>query len=106
MTEARLLILDDDDHIGKMVQLIAESVRLTARFMTTTVEFFHAVDEWHPTHIAIDLVMPEMDGVEVLRPAMTRSVTVPPCTSRLQAIHPTRRNRSPGNCGLRSIVVS
>jgi EAL domain-containing protein (putative c-di-GMP-specific phosphodiesterase class I)/ActR/RegA family two-component response regulator len=66
VTDARLLILDDDAHIGKMVQLIAESVGLTARFMTTTVEFFHAVDEWHPTHIAIDLVMPEMDGVEVL----------------------------------------
>jgi CheY-like chemotaxis protein len=25
-----------------------------------------AVDEWHPTHIAVDLVMPEMDRVEVL----------------------------------------
>jgi len=64
--DARLLILDDDPHIGKMVQLIAESVGLAARFMTNTVEFFRAVDEWHPTHIAVDLVMPEMDGVEVL----------------------------------------
>jgi EAL domain-containing protein (putative c-di-GMP-specific phosphodiesterase class I) len=66
VTDARLLILDDDPHIGKMVQLIAESVGLAARFMTNTVEFFRAVDEWNPTHIAIDLVMPEMDGVEVL----------------------------------------
>jgi EAL domain-containing protein (putative c-di-GMP-specific phosphodiesterase class I)/ActR/RegA family two-component response regulator len=66
VTDARLLILDDDPHIGKMVQLIAESVGLAARFMTNTVEFFRAVDEWHPTHIAVDLVMPEMDGVEVL----------------------------------------
>ena len=66
MTDARLLILDDDPHIGKMVQLIAESVGLAARFMTNTAEFFRAVDEWHPTHIAVDLVMPEMDGVEVL----------------------------------------
>src|SRR5450631_3682726 len=49
-----------------MVQLIAESVGLAARCMTNTLEFFHAVDEWHPTHIAVDLVMPEMDGVEVL----------------------------------------
>jgi len=66
VTKARLLILDDDPHIGKMVQLIAESVGLAARFITNTEEFFRAVDEWHPTHIAVDLVMPEMDGVEVL----------------------------------------
>jgi CheY-like chemotaxis protein len=62
----KLLILDDDPHVGKMVQFIAESVGLAGRFMTNTVEFFRAVDEWRPTHIAIDLVMPEMDGVEVL----------------------------------------
>jgi CheY-like chemotaxis protein len=64
--EARLLILDDDPHIGKMMKLVAESAGLTARFVTDTVEFFRAVDEWRPTHIAVDLVMPEMDGVEVL----------------------------------------
>jgi CheY-like chemotaxis protein len=60
------LILDDDPHIGKMMQLIAESAGLTARFVTNAVDFFRAVDEWHPTHIAVDLVMPEIDGVEVL----------------------------------------
>lgn len=66
MGKARLLILDDDPHIGKMVQLIAESVGLEARYLTGTTDFFQAIDDWHPTHIAIDLVMPEMDGVEVL----------------------------------------
>jgi len=66
VTDGRLLILDDDPQIGKMVQLIAQSVGLAARYMTSTAEFFQAIDEWHPTHIAIDLVMPEMDGVEVL----------------------------------------
>ena len=64
--DARLLILDDDPQIGKLVQLIAESAGLTARFMTNCPEFFRAVDDWRPTHIAIDLVMPEMDGVEVM----------------------------------------
>jgi EAL domain-containing protein (putative c-di-GMP-specific phosphodiesterase class I)/DNA-binding NarL/FixJ family response regulator len=66
VAKARLLILDDDPYIGKMMQLIAEPVGLEARFVTRTAEFFEAVDDWHPTHIAIDLVMPEMDGVEVL----------------------------------------
>ncbi len=64
---SRLLILDDDPHIGRMVQLIGESVGLEARFMTGTEDFFRSVADWRPTHIAIDLVMPEMDGVEVLQ---------------------------------------
>ncbi len=50
-----------------MVQLIAESVGVQARFMTGTEEFFRAVAEWRPTHIAVDLIMPDMDGVEVLQ---------------------------------------
>jgi CheY-like chemotaxis protein len=29
-------------------------------------EFFNAIEEWQPTHIALDLVMPEMDGAQVL----------------------------------------
>jgi FixJ family two-component response regulator len=62
----RLLILDDDPIIGRAIQDIAESVGAQARFLTETKPFFLAVDAWHPTHIAVDLVMPEMDGVEVL----------------------------------------
>ncbi len=62
----KLLILDDDAQIGKMITLIAESIGMSARFTQDTSEFFRWCDEWQPTHIALDLVMPEMDGVEVL----------------------------------------
>lgn len=62
----RLLILDDDANVGKMIQLIAETVGLAARFVTEPAAFFRAVDEWQPSHIALDLLMPEMDGVQVL----------------------------------------
>ena len=66
MNNVRLLILDDDAKIGRAIQDIAESTGAQARFLTETKAFFRAVDEWCPTHIATDLVMPEMDGVEVL----------------------------------------
>ena len=66
MLEPRLLILDDDPQVGRLIQLIAESAGVKARFLTRTQEFFQAVDDWSPSHIAVDLVMPEMDGVEVL----------------------------------------
>lgn len=63
----RLLILDDDDAVGQTIALIAESMGFAVRSFTSPIAFLSAVDEWHPTHIAIDLVMPEMDGVETMR---------------------------------------
>jgi EAL domain-containing protein (putative c-di-GMP-specific phosphodiesterase class I)/FixJ family two-component response regulator len=62
----RLLILDDDPNIGRAIQSIAEEAGSQARFTIDTATFFRAVEDWHPTHIAMDLVMPEMDGLEVL----------------------------------------
>src|SRR6266852_4070788 len=62
----RLLILDDDPIIGRAIQSIAEAAGLQAQFTLRTEAFFRAVEDWHPTHVAIDLVMLEMDGVEVL----------------------------------------
>jgi EAL domain-containing protein (putative c-di-GMP-specific phosphodiesterase class I)/FixJ family two-component response regulator len=66
MASGRLLILDDDRAIGQTMQLIAESERMEVRFTTQPGEFFEAVIAWQPTHISIDLAMPEMDGVQVL----------------------------------------
>jgi len=62
----RLLIFDDDPGVGKIIRLIAEKSGLAARLVTHPDEFFRAVGEWEPTHITIDLVMPDMDGVQVL----------------------------------------
>ena len=66
MNNIRFLILDDDPIIGRAIQSIAEAAGLQARFTIRTEAFFRAIEDWHPTHVAIDLVMPEMDGVEVL----------------------------------------
>ncbi|HUY83670.1 MAG TPA: EAL domain-containing protein, partial [Steroidobacteraceae bacterium] len=56
----------DDDQVGRLIEGIAARAGAAARFVMRTEAFFHEVDAWQPTHIAIDLVMPEMDGVEVL----------------------------------------
>lgn len=66
MHSGRLLILDDDAQVGQTIRLIAESLGMSARLSTGAADFFDAVDCWQPTHIALDLVMPDMDGVEVL----------------------------------------
>ncbi len=63
----RLLILDDDPLVGKLMQRIAGSIGVDAQLTKNAPAFLLGVEEWHPTHIAIDLVMPDTDGIEVLR---------------------------------------
>jgi EAL domain-containing protein (putative c-di-GMP-specific phosphodiesterase class I) len=67
MHKGRLLILDDDPAIGKTIERVAESVGFQARSVSQPIAFFRELDLWSPTHIAIDLIMPEMDGVEVVQ---------------------------------------
>lgn len=70
---SRLLILDDDPSVGQTIELIAKAAGLETRFTSSPDTFFRLVDEWQPDHLAIDLVMPDMDGVEVLARLAKRS---------------------------------
>lgn len=63
----RMLILDDDADVGQTIQWIAESLGFEAEFATRSQEFFTKLDQMDPDIITIDLVMPELDGVEVMR---------------------------------------
>jgi EAL domain-containing protein (putative c-di-GMP-specific phosphodiesterase class I) len=49
-----------------MIRIMAGASGLEARVVGQADQFFAVLDEWEPTHIALDLVMPEMDGVQVL----------------------------------------
>ncbi|MBD1917394.1 MULTISPECIES: EAL domain-containing response regulator [Cyanophyceae] len=66
MGDRRLLILDDDPMTGETIQRIAEFAGLEVRFTPDPDRFFDLFREWRPTHIALDLVMPTMDGVQVM----------------------------------------
>jgi EAL domain-containing protein (putative c-di-GMP-specific phosphodiesterase class I) len=63
----RILILDDDADVGHTLALMAEGLGVSSRCASNIGEFTAALDEWDPTHLAVDLVMPGMDGVEVMR---------------------------------------
>jgi EAL domain-containing protein (putative c-di-GMP-specific phosphodiesterase class I) len=63
----RLLILDDEEAVGITIGAIARSVGFEVRMTTSAENFFEAVNAWAPTHIALDLVMPNADGIEVIR---------------------------------------
>jgi EAL domain-containing protein (putative c-di-GMP-specific phosphodiesterase class I) len=66
MNQHRLLILDDDPKIGPLISSIAKSAGFTAQVAITPGQFFEKYESWMPTHIILDLIMPDMDGVEVL----------------------------------------
>jgi EAL domain-containing protein (putative c-di-GMP-specific phosphodiesterase class I)/FixJ family two-component response regulator len=67
MPNRRMLILDDESAVGQTIQWIAESLGFEAEFVTSSEEFFLRLDTMHPDIITIDLVMPRLDGVEIMR---------------------------------------
>lgn len=67
MPEGRLLILDDDPAVGQILQMAAKSAGTEARWCEHVPAFFEALADWHPTHVVVDLLMPELSGLDVLR---------------------------------------
>jgi len=65
--KGRVLIFDDDELVAEMFGRIVTRIGLDVRIVSRSVDFLEALEAWLPTHVAVDLVMPEMDGVQVLR---------------------------------------
>lgn len=66
MSEPRLIILDDEPMVGHTMEGIAEAAGYRVRLTIDADEFFRALREFPPDCVAIDLVMPGMDGVQVM----------------------------------------
>lgn len=67
MTIGRLLILDDDAMIAETVSSMAARLNFEALITLNPTDFFERLKDFDPTHVIIDLSMPEMDGLEVMR---------------------------------------
>lgn len=67
MPGKRILILDDDEAVGQTLQWVAESLGCEAEFTTHPSDFFARLDVSNPDVITLDLAMPGLDGVEVMR---------------------------------------
>lgn len=64
--EKRLLTIDDDAAMCRTIDLVARTAGFEAHSTSDTTEFFGLVRAWRPTHLVLDLVMPGLDGVDVL----------------------------------------
>ncbi|MGE0651378.1 MAG: response regulator [Alphaproteobacteria bacterium] len=65
LSEKRLLVIDDDPDIMDIVRRIAEGLDFEVRTTARADEFAEIYESFQPTVVILDLVMPEVDGVEL-----------------------------------------
>ena len=73
----RLLIIDDEVEFGHFVERVGQSAGYDVRTTQHANDFKATFTEWKPTAIVLDLVMPEIDGIELLRWLIEHRCTVP-----------------------------
>jgi DNA-binding response OmpR family regulator len=63
----RLLIVDDQPQFGDIIAKVGRSVGFEVKVTERADEFRRQLDTFQPSVVTIDLVMPEMDGIALLR---------------------------------------
>lgn len=67
MLAERLLVIDDDPAVGALIGRIARNGGYDTIITDDPEDFLARVKHWKPVLVMIDLVMPGLDGVEMLR---------------------------------------
>lgn len=67
MTDNRLLVIDDDPDVGEFVGRVAKLSGYETAVTPSASEFRDLVASWGPSHIVLDLMIPEVDGIELFR---------------------------------------
>lgn len=62
----RLLVLDDDPMIAMLVGTVARKAGFETRLTEHPADFFALLQTWSPSHVVLDLTMPEMSGDEII----------------------------------------
>ena len=78
MPKRKLLVCDDETAVGRFVQNVAEPLGYDVRITTSGEELMRIYDAFKPTIILLDMVMPGVDGNEVIMWLANRE-----CTARL-----------------------
>ncbi len=67
MTERRLLIVDDAPDFGDFVRQVAEGCGYEVTVTTGGKQFMEFYDAVDPTAIVLDMIMPEIEGTELVQ---------------------------------------
>ncbi len=65
--QQRLLVLDDEPEFCEYVRKVAEQEDYIVETIQDSRDFQERYDAFNPTLIVLDLVMPNMDGIEIIR---------------------------------------
>lgn len=75
--DPRVFLIDDDDAYRHSLRTLLESVRITVEEFPTAQAFLDRPDHEGPGCVILDLLMPEMDGLELLEAFGHRLITMP-----------------------------
>jgi DNA-binding response OmpR family regulator len=67
MAAGRLLVLDDDATVGQILVIGAAGAGFEARLCLQADEFFAMLATWDPTHVALDLSLPDITPPQLMR---------------------------------------
>lgn len=77
MTDRRLLAIDDEKGLLAVLQQVGQDAGYDV-VTTSDPEFFlKQTREWHPTLVLMDLQMPDVDGVELMRKLASENLKAP-----------------------------
>ncbi|MEX1058124.1 MAG: EAL domain-containing response regulator [Natronospirillum sp.] len=62
----RLLVLDDEPYVATTMCMMAQGISFETDHTDNADEFLEKVSSWRPSHLIVDLQLPDRDGVEVL----------------------------------------
>ncbi len=67
MDVRRLLVVDDRPEMGEMVRRVASGLGYDVQVTTHANEFMEIFDVFDPSVVVLDIVMPDIDGIELVK---------------------------------------
>lgn len=67
VSSTRVAILDDDQSVRTAIGRLLRTSQMEVDAFATSIELFNAIERQPPNCIVLDLQMPGMDGIDVLR---------------------------------------
>ena len=75
-TKHSMLVVDDDPEMAKLIGLAARSMNYDGRVAFSARKFMELYNEDQPNVIVMDIIVPEMDGIEMLEWLMDKGCRV------------------------------
>jgi two-component system OmpR family response regulator len=76
-TPARAVVADDEEYLADLLRMTLQAEGLEVRVAATGRQALDAIQDFTPDIVVLDIMMPGLDGMEVMRRVRDRGNTVP-----------------------------